>query len=94
METIICQITVLSTNTEERIFVFASGHRTPARRKDMEAIIIRGPATRQLESAAAEWLHATLRLARTVARATWEELIRSSRAALLVENGSRPRRRF
>lgn len=60
----------------------------------MEAIITRAPATRQLESAVAEWLHATRRLARTVARAAWEALIATSRAALLVKNGSRPRRRF
>jgi hypothetical protein len=49
---------------------------------------------RQLESAVAEWLHATRRLALTVARAAWEKLIMTSRAALLVENGSRQRRRF
>jgi hypothetical protein len=67
---------------------------TPARSKDMEAIITRAPATRQLESAAAEWLHASRRLARIVARAAWEALIATSRAALLVENGSRQRRRF
>ena len=60
----------------------------------MEAIITRAPATRPLELAIAEWLHATRRLARTVARAAWEELITTSRAALLVENGSRQRRRF
>jgi hypothetical protein len=60
----------------------------------MEAIITRAPATRPLESAVTEWLNATRRLARTVARAAWEELITTSRAALLVENGSRPRRRF
>jgi len=66
----------------------------PARSKDMEAIITRAPATRPLESAVTEWLNATRRLARTVARAAWEELITTSRAALLVENGSRPRRRF
>jgi hypothetical protein len=29
-----------------------------------------------------------------VARAVWDALITTSRAALLVENGSRPRRRF
>jgi len=66
----------------------------PAWSKDMEAIITRAPATRPLESAVTEWLNATRRLARTVARAAWEELITTSRAALLVENGSRPRRRF
>jgi hypothetical protein len=60
----------------------------------MEAIITRGTVTGQLESAVAEWVHATRRLARAVARSAWEELIATSRAALLVENGSRPRRRF
>ena len=60
----------------------------------MEATITRALTTRQLESAVAEWLHATRRLARAAARAAWEVLIATSRAALLVENGSRPRRRF
>jgi hypothetical protein len=60
----------------------------------MEAIITRVLATRQLEAAVAEWQHATRRLARAVARATWEALIATSRAALLLENGSKPRRRF
>ncbi len=60
----------------------------------MEAIITRALGTRQLESAVAEWLHATRRLVRTVAHAAWEALIATSRAALLVANGSRPRRRF
>lgn len=60
----------------------------------MEAIITRAPTSRQLESAVAEWLHATRRLGRTAARAAWDTLIATSRAALLVENGSRPRRRI
>ncbi len=60
----------------------------------MEAIITRAPATRQLESAVAEWLYATRRLAQTIARSAWEALITTSRAALLVENGSRPRHRL
>ena len=60
----------------------------------MEAIITRAPATRPLESAVAEWLHASRRLARIVARTAWDALITTSRAALLLENGSRPRRRL
>lgn len=60
----------------------------------MEAIITRAPTTRQLELAVAEWLNASRRLARIVARAAWNALITTSRAALLVENGSRPRRRL
>lgn len=60
----------------------------------MEAIITRALTIRPLESAVSEWLHATRRLARAVARVAWAALIATSRAALLVENGSRPRRRL
>jgi hypothetical protein len=60
----------------------------------MEAIINRAPAPRQLDSAIAEWLIATRRLAHLGARAVWQALIASSRATLLLQNSSRPRRRF
>lgn len=59
----------------------------------MEAITARASA-RQLELAAAEWLRSTRRLVRAAARATWETIIATSRAALLLQNGSRPHRRF
>jgi hypothetical protein len=60
----------------------------------MEAIINRAPASRQLDLAIAEWLHATRRLAHLGARAVWQALIASSRATLLLQNGSRPRHRL
>jgi hypothetical protein len=44
--------------------------------------------------AIAEWLHATRRLAHLGARAVWQALIASSRATLLLQNGSRPRHRL
>jgi hypothetical protein len=49
---------------------------------------------RQLEHAAADWLRATRRLARAVLRAIGDALVNYSRAGLLVNNGSRPRRRL
>jgi hypothetical protein len=60
----------------------------------MEAIINRAPVSHQLDSAIAEWLHATRRLAHLGARAVWQALIASSRASLLLQNGGRPRRRL
>jgi hypothetical protein len=60
----------------------------------MEAIINRTPAPSQLEPAIVEWLQATRRLVPIVAQAAWQALIAASRASLLIENGSRPRRRF
>lgn len=59
----------------------------------MEAIILRTPA-RPLESAFADWLRATQKLARATLRALGSALIENSRAALLLRNGSRSRRRF
>jgi len=60
----------------------------------MEAIINRASASRSIEPALLEWLHANRRLARIVARTAWDALIATSRAGLLVASGSRPRRRF
>jgi hypothetical protein len=60
----------------------------------MEATISRVPAPRRIESDIAVWLHANRRLARGVARRVWEALMATSRAALLVKNGSRPRGRL
>ena len=59
----------------------------------MNAIVSRAPA-HQLESAVAEWLRATQRLARAVLRRAGELLVDYSRAGLMVRGGSRRMRRF
>lgn len=60
----------------------------------MEAIITRALGSRQFESAVAESLRATRRVARVAARAAWQALVATSRAAMLVETGARPRGRL
>jgi len=62
--------------------------------ENMEAILNRAPASRHIEPALTQWLHANRRLARSVARAAWDALIATSRAGLLVENRSRRRHRL
>ena len=59
----------------------------------MEAIITRAPRT-QLESAAGEWLRASGKLARAVARAAGRFLVHYSRAAILLRTGGRGSRRI
>lgn len=59
----------------------------------MEAILARTPAA-QLETAAAQWMRATRRLAHSAFLAAGAALVKSSRAGLLVSAGVRPRRRF
>ncbi len=59
----------------------------------MEAILSRAPGP-QLESAAADWLRATHKLARALLRVAGDALVNYSRAGLLVNAGFRPRRRF
>jgi hypothetical protein len=94
-ETMIFRAPVLSTDVPEQIFKSVTrAPITPARRHDVEATINRVPAARPIESALVEWLHANRRLALSMARGVWEALIATSRGALLVKNGSRPRRRF
>ena len=59
----------------------------------MEAIIARA-SVYGLDSAVTVWLRATRRLVRAAARAAGESLVATSRAGLLVRNGSRPHRRL
>jgi hypothetical protein len=59
----------------------------------MDAIITRVPG-RQLETAAADRLQATRRLACAALRAAGDALVNYSRAGMLVRSGSRPRRRL
>ena len=59
----------------------------------MEAIITRAPAHR-LAPDGAGWIRAAWRVARTAASAVGKTLVATSRAGLLLKNGSRPRRRF
>jgi len=59
----------------------------------MEATLTRG-FSRRIDAAASEWLRATRRLADAVGRRTWEALVSTSRAGLLVASGSRPQRRL
>jgi hypothetical protein len=59
----------------------------------MDAIISRVPG-RQLETAAADWLQVTRRLARAALCAAGDALVNYSRAGMLVRSGSRPRRRL
>jgi hypothetical protein len=63
----------------------------------MEAIIGRaavGTAGRNVELALVEWLKATRRLARAALAAAGYVLVNTSRAGLLVRNGSRRRLRL
>lgn len=50
------------------------------------------PALQPLADAAADWLRATRTLARVALRAVCDAAVNASRAGLLLENGSRPRR--
>lgn len=59
----------------------------------MEAILSRTPS-RQLESAAADWLRATHKLARALLRVAGDALVNYSRAGLLLKSGSRRIRRL
>jgi hypothetical protein len=59
----------------------------------MEAMIGRARGA-DFELAMVEWLKATRRLARAVLRATGDVLVNTSRAGLLVRNGSRRRLRL
>ena len=63
----------------------------------MDAIIGRagvGAEGRSLELATAEWLKATRKLTRAALAATFDVLVNTSRAGLLVRGGVRRRRRL
>ena len=59
----------------------------------MDTIIGRGAAG-SFDVAAAEWVKATRRLTRAALAATFDVLVNTSRAGLLVRNGSRRRLRL
>ena len=59
----------------------------------MDATIGRLPG-RQIEAAASDWLRATRRLIRAVARGAGHVLVHYSRAAILLRGSGRPFRRI